>query len=156
MTGIIVAGIDTNGTAYVLEDATDRYTPEGWASKAIELYNRYSADRIVAEVNQGGDMVRHTLHTIDDSVPYRAVRASRGKMARAEPVSALYERGLVKHKRGLDDLENQMVQWEPLGAIGSPDRLDALVWAITDLCLGGQTKPELNIAYKSKGLLSGG
>lgn len=153
MTGIIVAGVDSNGTAYVLEDCTDRYTPEGWASKAIDLYNKYSADRIVAEVNQGGDMVRHTLHTIDDSVPYRAVRASRGKMARAEPVSALYERGLVKHVRGLDELENQMVQWEPLGSIGSPDRLDSLVWAITDLCLGGIVRPELNLAYKSKGLL---
>ncbi len=155
MTGLIVAGVDTNGTAYVLEDATDRYTPQGWASKAIELYHKYSADRVVAEVNQGGDMVRHTLHTEDDSIPYRAVRASRGKFARAEPVSALYEREKVKHRRGLDELENQMVQWEPLGSIGSPDRLDALVWAITDLCLGGQSKPELNIAYKSKGLLLG-
>ena len=140
MTGLIVAGVDTNGTAYVLEDATDRYTPQGWAAKAIELYHRYSADRIVAEVNQGGDMVRHTLHTEDDSIPYRAVRASRGKFARAEPVSALYEREKVKHRRGLDELENQMVQWEPLGSIGSPDRLDA--------CLDGSTPVLTEVGYK--------
>lgn len=153
MTGIIVAGIDVNGIAYVLEDATDRMTPEGWATKAIELYHKYSADRVVAEVNQGGDMVRHTLHTVDETIPYRAVRASRGKMARAEPVSALYEKDRVKHRRGLDELENQMVQWEPLGSIGSPDRLDALVWAITDLCLGSKINPELSLTYRSKGLL---
>lgn len=150
MTGIIVAGVDSNGTAYVLEDCTDRYTPEGWASKAIDLYNKYSADRIVAEVNQGGDMVRHTLHTIDDSVPYRAVRASRGKMARAEPVSALYERGLVKHRRGLDELENQMVQWEPLGSIGSPDRLDACLAKDTQVLTESGYKPISDVKVGEK------
>lgn len=153
MTGIIVAGIDLNGTCYILEDHTDRYTPEGWATKAVELYERFSADRIVAERNQGGDMVRHTLQTVSDVVPIRLVHASRGKFARAEPVSALYERGKVKHNKGLDALEDQMVQWEPMGSIGSPDRLDALVWAITDLALKGVAKPELNLAYSdAKGL----
>jgi len=153
MTGIIVAGIDLNGTCYILEDHTDRYTPEGWATKAVELYERFSADRIVAERNQGGDMVRHTLQTVSDVVPIRLVHASRGKFARAEPVSALYERGKVKHNKGLDALEDQMVQWEPMGSIGSPDRLDALVWAITDLSLKGVAKPELNLAYSdAKGL----
>jgi len=154
MTGIVVAGMDHNGKCYVLEDATDRFTPEGWASRAIELYHKYSADRIVAERNQGGEMVRHTIQTVDETAPIRLVHASRGKYARAEPVSALYERGLVFHKHGLDDLETQMVSWEPLGSIGSPDRLDALVWAITDLALKGVARPNLNLSYtSSKGLL---
>lgn len=153
MTGLVVAGIDVNGVAYVLEDHTDRYTPQQWAAKAIKLYHEHMADRIVAEKNQGGDMVRHTLHTEDDSVPVKLVHASRGKMARAEPVSALYEQGKVKHVKGLNDLEDQMVQWEPLGSTGSPDRLDAMVWAITDLSLNGYAKPQLVLAYSNaKGL----
>ena len=153
MTGIVVAGLDVNGTVYVLEDHTGRYTPQQWASKAVELYREHMADRIVAERNQGGDMVRHTLHTEDETVPVKLVHASRGKMARAEPVSALYEQDKVRHVRGLNDLEDQMVQWEPLGSIGSPDRLDALVWAITDLSLNGYAKPTLKLAYSSaKGL----
>ena len=153
MTGIIVAGIDINGIAYVLADHTGRYTPQQWASTAISLYRDYEADRIVAEKNQGGDMVRHTLHTEDETVPVRLVHASRGKMARAEPVSALYEQNKVRHIKGLNDLEDQLVQWEPLGSIGSPDRLDALVWAITDLSLNGYAKPQLKLAYSSaKGL----
>ena len=154
MTGIVVAGVDVNGIAYVLEDHTGRYTPQQWASKAIQLYRDHMADRIVAERNQGGDMVRHTLHTEDETVPVKLVHASRGKMARAEPVSALYEQDKVRHVRGLNDLEDQMVQWEPLGSIGSPDRLDALVWALTDLSLNGYAKPQLKLAYSSaKGLM---
>jgi phage terminase large subunit-like protein len=153
LTGIVVAGIDVNGISYVLKDATGQYTPQQWAQKAIELYEEFQADRIVAERNQGGDMVRHTLQTEDPTVPIRLVHASRGKMARAEPVSALYEQGKVKHVRGLDELEDQMVVWEPLGNIGSPDRLDAMVWAITDLALKGYAKPKLKLLYsKSKGL----
>ena len=159
MTGIVVAGIDVNGVAYVLGDYTDRLSPQGWASKAIELYHQYQADRIVAEVNQGGDMVKTTIHGEDETVPYKAVRASRGKFARAEPISALYERNLVKHVSNppdgatLNELETQMRTWEPLGSIGSPDRLDALVWAITDLSLNGYSKPKLTLAYSSaKGL----
>lgn len=159
MTGIVVAGIDVNGIAYVLGDYTDRLSPQGWASKAIELYHQHQADRIVAEVNQGGDMVKTTIHGEDETVPYKAVRASRGKFARAEPISALYERGLVKHVSNppdgssLNELETQMRTWEPLGSIGSPDRLDALVWAITDLSLNGYSKPKLTLAYSSaKGL----
>lgn len=153
MTGIVVAGMDVNGVCYVLQDATDRFSPEQWASKAIELYNLYGADRLVAERNQGGEMVRHTFKTVDETLPVKLVHASRGKFARAEPVSSLYERGRVKHVKGLDDLEDQMVQWEPLGAIGSPDRLDALVWAITELALKGIARPELNLSYSdNKGI----
>lgn len=148
MTGIVVAGIDVNGFGYVLEDATDNYTPKGWASKALDLFYKYKADRIVAERNQGGDMVRHTIETEDPNAPLRLVSASKGKKARAEPVSALYEQGKVKHAPGLDQLEQQMVTWEPLGSIGSPDRLDALVWAITDLMFKGVVKPQLRLAYE--------
>ncbi len=153
MTGIVVAGMDINGVCYVLEDATDRLSPEGWAAKAIDLYHKYGADRIVYERNQGGDMVKYTFKTVDETVPLKAVHASRGKYARAEPIAALYERGRVKHVRGLDELETQMVTWEPLGSSGSPDRLDAMVWSITELALKGISRPELNLAYSdAKGL----
>ena len=147
LTGIMVAGIDINGNAYILEDATDRYMPEQWAAKAISLYNEYEADLIVAERNQGGDMVRSTLRTVDDTVPIKMVHASRGKYARAEPVSSLYERGKVKHLKYLEDLEEQMVTWEPLGSIGSPDRLDAMVWAVTNLLLKGYAQAPIKISY---------
>jgi phage terminase large subunit-like protein len=154
MTGIVVAGMDINGVCYVLEDATDRLSPEGWAVKAIDLYHKYGADRIVYERNQGGDLVKYTLKTVDETVPLKAVHASRGKYARAEPIAALYERGRVKHVRGLDELETQMVTWEPLGSSGSPDRLDAMVWSITELALKGISRPELNLAYSdAKGLI---
>lgn len=155
MTGIVVAGIDVNRNGYILGDYTDKLSPQGWAAKAIELYHIYGADRIVAEVNQGGDMVKTTIFGEDDTVPYKAVRASRGKMARAEPISALYERGLVFHVRNpedganLQELETQMRTWEPLGSIGSPDRLDACVWALTDLMLNGHARPELKLIYSS-------
>ena len=159
MTGIVVAGIDVNGTAYVLGDYTERLSPQGWASKAISLYHQYSADRIVAERNQGGDLVRRTIEVEDETVPIKLVHASRGKYARAEPVSALYERGMVKHVSNppdgasLNELETQLRTWEPLGSIGSPDRLDACVWAITELSLNGYAKPQLTLAYTSaKGL----
>ena len=159
MTGIVVAGIDVNGKGYILGDYTDKLSPQGWAAKAISLYHQYQADRIVAEVNQGGDMVKTTIHGEDDTIPFKAVRASRGKYARAEPISALYERKLVHHVRNpedgasLEDLEIQMRTWEPLGSIGSPDRLDAMVWALTDLMLNGYARPELKLAYSNaKGL----
>lgn len=149
LTGIIVAGIDINGTAYILEDATDMYLPEQWAAKAISLYNEYEADLIVAERNQGGEMVRSTLRTVDDAVPIKLVHASRGKYARAEPVSSLYERGKVKHLKYLEQLEEQMVTWEPLGSIGSPDRLDAMVWAVTNLLLKGYAQAPVKLSYRT-------
>lgn len=147
MTGIIVAGVDINGTAYILEDATDQYLPEQWASKVNELYTKYEADLVVAEKNQGGEMVKHTLRTVEETLPIKMVHASRGKFARAEPVSSLYERKKVKHLRYLDKLEEQMVTWEPLGSIGSPDRLDAMVWAVTNLLLKGYAQAPVRISY---------
>jgi len=155
MTGIVVAGVDVNGIVYVLGDYTEKLSPQGWASKTTSLYHKWEADRIVAEKNQGGDMVRRTLEVEDETVPIKLVHASRGKMARAEPVSALYERGLVKHVRNpedganLEELETQMRTWEPLGSIGSPDRLDALVWACTELALGSYQRPTMQLVYES-------
>jgi phage terminase large subunit-like protein len=156
MTGIVVAGIDVNGHSYVLGDYTAKLSPQGWASKAVDLYNRWEADRIVAEGNQGGDLVRSTLHGEDETVPVKIVKASRGKYARAEPISALYERGLVHHVRNpedganLNELETQMTTWEPLGSIGSPDRLDALVWVLTELMLNGRQVPTLRLGYSNE------
>ena len=135
-TGIVVAGADEDGHAYVLEDASGRMSPDGWARRAIGMLDRYGADRIVGESNNGGDLVEHTMRTAyeDRVVPYKSVRASRGKYARAEPVSALYEQGKVHHVGSLDALEDQMCVWSP-GSDGSADRLDALVWAVTELLL---------------------
>jgi phage terminase large subunit-like protein len=135
MTGIIVAGRDTNGHGYIFEDCTLKGSPEQWATAAIRAYARHGADRIIGEVNNGGDLVEHTLRSVDPNIPYRAVRASRGKRVRAEPIAALYERKLIHHAPGLDMLEEELVTWEPDGVRRSPDRLDALVWAMTELAL---------------------
>jgi phage terminase large subunit-like protein len=135
-TGIVAAGIGMDDRGYVLKDVSGRRSPGAWAKAAVDLYKDLKADRIVAEGNQGGDLVRHAIHTIDKNVPVTIVHASRGKAARAEPVAALYEQGKVSHCKGLGELEDQMVNWEPLSGMASPDRLDALVWAITELMLG--------------------
>ena len=135
-TGIIVAGRDDNGRAYVLDDGSGRMSPDGWARRAMSLFRERRADRIIAEVNNGGDLVRHTLKVAADGapVPFKQVRASRGKYARAEPVAALYERGKVHHVGAFPQLEDQMCAWEPESGV-SPDRADALVWAITELLI---------------------
>lgn len=134
-TGIVVAGVDGDGHGYVLEDSSLKASPDGWARAAVEAYRRWSADRIVAEVNNGGDLVEHTVRTVDANVPLTMVRASRGKRARAEPVAALYEQGKIHHVSSdlgvFEDLERQMCE----GTTKSPDRVDALVWAITELML---------------------
>jgi phage terminase large subunit-like protein len=135
-TGIIVAGIGTDGKAYVLEDKTIKGSPNEWGVAALAAYHQFQADRIVAEANQGGDMVAHTLRTVDKNAPIKLVRASRGKRTRAEPVAALYEQGRVHHVGFLTQLEDQMCGWVPdIGS--SPDRVDALVWAITELMIDG-------------------
>jgi len=139
--GIVVAGIDAGGLGYVIADATTHGARPGqWAAAAIAEYHRHEADALVAEVNQGGDMVRAVIGQIDPAVPVRAVRATRGKWVRAEPVAALYEQGRIRHVGQLSDLEDQMCEFEPAGrAAGqSPDRVDALVWAMTELMLEGE------------------
>jgi phage terminase large subunit-like protein len=141
--GIVVAGVVTKGPpqdwrAYVLEDASVRASsPTVWAQAAINALHRHGGDRLVAEVNQGGDLVQSVLQQIDPLVPYRALRASRGKVARAEPVAALYEQGRVRHLPGLGALEEQMGRMTAQGfeGKGSPDRVDALVWAIHELMI---------------------
>jgi phage terminase large subunit-like protein len=141
--GIIVAGAVTRGPvhtwrAYVLADLTAHTgSPTGWAKIAIAAMADYGAQRLVAEVNQGGDMVEEIVRSIDPLVPYHAVRAHKGKVARAEPVAALYEQGKISHVRGLGALEDQMCLMTNQGftGSGSPDRVDALVWALKDLLL---------------------
>jgi phage terminase large subunit-like protein len=140
--GIIVAGVAMQGppqdwVAIVLEDGSLRGSPQAWAQRAVALFHKHRAERLVAEVNQGGDLVAALVRQVDPMVPYRAVRASRGKAARAEPVAALYEQGRVTHAAALGALEAQMAAMTVAGFTGrgSPDRVDALVWAITELMI---------------------
>ncbi|MDE1903842.1 MAG: DNA-packaging protein [Alphaproteobacteria bacterium] len=136
-TGIVVAGLAHDGQVYVLDDLSGRMSPRAWALKAIAAYKKFAADRIVAEVNNGGDMVEATLRSVASDAPFRAVRASRGKAVRAEPVAALYEQGRVHHVGGFATLEDQLcgftADFDRAASGTSPDRLDALVWAVTDL-----------------------
>jgi phage terminase large subunit-like protein len=134
-TGIIVAGKGYDGHGYILEDATIHGTPAEWASAAITAYNKYKANWVVAETNQGGEMVEHTIQSIETDVyiPYKPVHASRGKEIRAEPVSSLYEQGKVHHHGIFRELEDEMVEWIPNSGMKSPNRIDALVWACTAL-----------------------
>lgn len=135
--GIIAAGKGIDGIAYVLADRTCKLSPDGWGRRAVEAYREFSADRIVAERNFGGAMVQHVIRTVDKSVSYKEVVASRGKIARAEPVAALFEQGKVKLVGKVDDLEDQLCSMTSEGYIGkgSPDRADAMVWAIAELML---------------------
>ena len=132
-TGIVVAGATPDGHYYILEDASMRGTPEKWAQRAVEMYRKWKCDRVIGEANNGGDMIEALLRQVDPSIPYRKVHASRGKKVRAEPISALSEQ-LRLHMVGSDFalLEDQLVTWEP-DSDSSPDRMDAMVWAVTDL-----------------------
>jgi phage terminase large subunit-like protein len=136
-TGIIVVGKDAKGHGYVLADVSGRYQPIEWARLAIAAYRTNGADRIVAEVNNGGDMVEATLRAVDPNIPFTAVRASRGKATRAEPASSLYEQGRIHHVGTFSQLEDQMTNFttdfDRAAAGYSPDRVDALVWALTEL-----------------------
>lgn len=145
-TGIIVAGKDENELGYVLEDKTLRGSPAQWGAAVVRAFDRWRADSVVAEVNQGGDMVRFVVEAAAQElhrqgeretpfIPFRAVRASRGKYIRAEPISTLYENGRCKHVGVFEELEDQLCSWLP--GDDSPDRLDALVWGFTELMLGG-------------------
>lgn len=132
-TGIVVAGRAVNGQFYVLGDYSLLASPDGWAREAVRAYDSHSADKVVAETNNGGDLVESVLRTANPDIPYKKITASRGKAVRAEPVAALYEQGRVHHVGIFSKLEDQMCEWVP-GEVGqSPDRMDALVWGITEL-----------------------
>lgn len=133
--GIIVGGMTTGlvSHGYVIEDGSLRASPQVWAEQAIALYRRHKADRIIAETNNGGEMVGQIIRSIDPNVPYSAVTASRGKATRAEPIAALYEQGRVHHVGRFDLLEDQQCSWVP--GDKSPDRMDALVWCMTELLI---------------------
>jgi predicted phage terminase large subunit-like protein len=133
-TGIIVAGRGIDNRAYVLADRSGRYSPHSWANIVATSFRDLQADRVIAEVNNGGDLVEMTLRTVAPNIPYKKVHASRGKRVRAEPIAALYEQGKVTHLHGLEQLEDQMCSFTP-DTQSSPDRLDALVWALSELML---------------------
>ncbi len=144
--GIVVAGVEASGRAVILADCSiEGASPAGWASAVVRAYRRFSADRVVAEINQGGDMVASMLKSIDESLPVSTVRATRGKYLRAEPVAVLYEQGRVAHAGRFVALEDQMCDFGPDGLSSgrSPDRLDALVWALTALMLEGNGEPRV-------------
>ncbi len=137
--GMVVAGLGYDKHVYVIEDLSERLSPLEWARKAVNAYRRHAADRIIAEANQGGQLVADSIRTVDPTAPIRLVHASRGKAVRAEPVSALYEQGRVHHCGSSPVLEDQLcgftADFDRDRAGFSPDRLDALVWAAHDLAV---------------------
>jgi phage terminase large subunit-like protein len=140
--GIIVVGLGVDDFGYVLADKTCKLSPDGWGRVAVQAYRDFKADRIVAERNFGGAMVEHVIKTVDRNVPFKEVVASRGKVQRAEPISALYEQGRIRHVGAFVDLEDQMAAMTSDGFVGdgSPDRVDALVWGLSELMI--TPKPE--------------
>jgi predicted phage terminase large subunit-like protein len=148
--GIICAGLGTDGHGYVLDDVSGVMAPHEWATTAISLLHERMGDRIIAETNNGGEMVEHTLRMVDPTVPFSAVWASRGKVTRAEPISALYEQGRVHHVGAFPRLEDQMcaftVDFNRTEMGYSPDRVDALVWALTELMIEGEGRRRLLFA----------
>lgn len=144
-TGIVVAGLTANKEVGVLEDLSGRMSPHEWGQRVVQAYWRYKADRVVAEINKGGDLVERVLRTIDGTVSFKEVRATRGKYTRAEPIAALYEQRRVFHGQPMPELEDQMCDYVPGQTSKSPDRMDALVWAITELVLESEMRPVLKI-----------
>jgi len=144
--GIVAVGLEADGRAVVLADASAAgLSPVAWAGRAVGLYHRLGADCIVAETNQGGDMVAAVIAQVDAAVPVKPVRASRGKWLRAEPVAALYAQGRVRHAESFAALEDEMCDFGPDGLANgrSPDRVDALVWAVAELMLRRQAEPRV-------------
>ena len=139
--GIVIAGLGIDGRGYVLGDWSCNLSPDGWGRRVGEAYGHYKADRIVAERNFGGAMVEAVIKAVDKKLPVTLVTASRGKVARAEPIAALYEQGRVSHVGSFAQLEDQLCSMTPSGYMGdnSPDRADALVWALSELMLGGSS-----------------
>ena len=133
LTGIVAAGMGVDGRIYVIADKSCRSSPLDWAKQVVQLYRELEADRVVGEVNNGGDLIESLLREFEPDISFRAVRATRGKIIRAEPVAALYEKGKVSHAGVFHDLEDELTGFSPAVNCKSPDRLDALVWAVTDL-----------------------
>jgi phage terminase large subunit-like protein len=144
-TGIVVAGVDAQKRAFVLEDHSGKLSPHDWGRRVVDCYYRLKADRVVVEVNKGGDLVENVLKSIDSTIPLKSVRATRGKYTRAEPIAALYEQNRVFHAQPLSILEQQICDYIPGVTSKSPDRMDALVWALTELLLDGEKQPKLKI-----------
>lgn len=140
-TGIVVAALGLDGHGYVLDDMSLSASPATWANRAIAAYEKWRADRVIGEQNNGGALVEVTLRSINANLPYKAVVASRGKITRAEPVAGLYEQGKVHHIGLFPILEDQMVTYTGNPNERSPDRMDALVWALTELMLGDLSVP---------------
>jgi phage terminase large subunit-like protein len=142
--GIVAAGLGIDGRGYVLGDWTCQLSPEGWGRRVVECASFFGADRIIGERNFGGAMVEHVIRTVDKNASYKEVVASRGKVARAEPIAALDEQGRISHVGAFPDLEDQMCSMTASGYVGegSPDRADARVWALTELMLGGTYSPD--------------
>jgi phage terminase large subunit-like protein len=136
--GIVTAGIDGNGHGYIIDDRSLAASPAKWGAAAVTAYNVNEADRVVGETNFGGDMVENTIQQVagEQVIPYKAVRASRGKAIRAEPVAALYEKGMIHHVGEFPELEDEYCTWVPGVSKWSPNRLDAAVWCIYDLMVG--------------------
>ena len=137
--GIVVAGMGRDDHFYILADRSLIASPQGWATVAANAFHEFDADRCIAETNNGGDLVEAVLRQVDENVSYKKVTASRGKMIRAEPIAALYEQGRVHHVGSFERLEDQMTSYNPVDAKSSPDRMDALVWAMTELSAGAGT-----------------
>ena len=153
-TGLIAAGVDEDGEGYILEDRSGVYPPDEWAKFAIEMYHNHGADCIIGEVNNGGEMVEAVLRGINPNIPFKAMRASRGKVARAEPVAALYEQHKIHHVGSFPKLEEQLtmltIDFNRKKAGYSPDRADALVWAATELMLGDMDSLGLYEYYRKQ------
>jgi len=158
--GIIVGGLGSDGRGYVLDDMTLKGTPSQWAQRTLTAFDKWDADAVVIEINQGGNMVRHTLETVRPHIPIIEVRATRGKHVRAEPISALYNAEQISHVGTFPDLENQMCQMTAGGfeGEGSPDRVDALVWLMTELfpsIIRKQEPEEVEYEYAGEGTWMG-
>jgi len=146
--GIVIAGVSYNGHGYVLMDDSLQALPSVWGKTVVDAYNTWKADRVVAEANYGGDMVENTIRAVEGGhvVQYKIVNATRGKKRRAEPVAALYERGLVHHVGTFATLEDEMCTWTEEDT-WSPNRMDAVVWALTELMVGPQYGPPTASRY---------
>lgn len=156
--GICVVGLGTDGNAYLVEDCTVKAGPATWGKVATSAYDRHSADVVVGETNYGGAMVQHTIQTARPRTPYKAVTATRGKVVRAEPISALYEQGKVRHVGDFHELEDELVAFSTVGYMGdrSPNRADALIWALTELFPGMVKAPKKAQAQKERRAVSTG